>query len=359
MKILYFTANPEMVVMPQDPENLDEVETKIADYTKLDLWPELKEVANVFYEGRMDGDVHLEVVPEARADDVVRYIDRFRPDIVHFSGHGEEERLIVSDSDYFAGETLGSQWLKETLQDKGVSVLVLNCCWSSSFVEDLKDTVGLVVGAEQRLQVDKAQAFAAVFYTGLRDGRPLSEAYNKASKVSAQYRAEPQSGPVWERPISVEALDDAIVSRLAEQRVELVGLKTQVSAELAMDVAKVFAGLMVAFISWWLLEGSSVHWLLGDESKPLWKLFDKETQELAEAWGGQDWMAREPFALFFILLHKSIARIGSHAWSQGSLILAIKTLDFSMLSHQWAKKHQVEARLNGVISWVRETARGQ
>ncbi len=359
MKILYFTANPEMVVMPNDPENLKETDTKIADYTKLDLWPELKEVANVFYEGRMDGDVHLEVVPEARADDVVRYIDRFRPDIVHFSGHGEEKRLIVNDSDYFAGETLGSQWLKETLQDKGVSVLVLNCCWSSSFVDDLKDTVGLVVGAKQRLQVDKAQAFAAVFYTGLRDGRPVSEAYNKASKVSAQYQAEPKSGPVWDNAMSVDVLADPVVSRLADQRAELLGLQTQVSTELALDATKVFAGLSIAFVAFWVLNGTDVSWLVGEEADPLWKMFDEDTQSIMQAWQDQEWMASEPFALFFILMHKSIARCCSWAWSRLSLSLAIRTIDFSMFSHRWVKAHQVEARLEGVINWVRGTTRGQ
>jgi CHAT domain-containing protein len=359
MKILYFTANPELVVMPKDPENLDEAETKIAEYTKLDLWPELKEVANVFYEGRMDGDVQLEVVPEARAEDVVRYVERFRPDIVHFSGHGEEKRLIISDSDYFAGETLAAKWLKETLQNKGVSLLVLNCCWSESFVNELKDTVGLVIGANERLKVDKAQAFAAKFYSDVRDGLSLGEAFTRAATVSEQYTAKPQAGPVWEQPIVTEPAVDEVVTRLIEQRSELVGLKVQISTELVMDTAKVFAGLMVAFIAWWVLEGSSVKWLLGDASQPLWALFDEETQKFAKAWGGQEWIAREPFALFFILLRKPVARLTSHAWSQGGLVLAIKTLDFSLLTHQWAKKHQVEARIDGVINWVKETARGQ
>lgn len=310
MKILYFTANPEMVVMPKDPENLKDTETKIADYTKLDLWPELKEVANVFYEGRMDGDVHLEVVPEARADDVVRYIDRFRPDIVHFSGHGEEERLIVNDSDYFAGETLGSQWLKETLQDKGVSVLVLNCCWSSSFVDDLKDTVGLVVGAQQRLQVDKAQAFAAIFYAGVRDGRPLGEVYEKASKVSEQYQAEPKAGPVWELPISVEAIEDPVITRLTDQKAELMGLKAGVTSELTVDATKTLFGLTIAFIAYWVLGGSDISWL--NNAKPLVEMLgESDTKKIAEAWKDQDWMAHEPFALFFVLMHKPIADLQS------------------------------------------------
>lgn len=350
MKILYFTANPEVVKMPSEPGFSDKPTNDYADYTKLDLWPELKEVANVFYEARMDGDVHLEVVPEARAEDVVRYVERFRPDIVHFSGHGEKKRLVVSDSAYFDGETLAAQWLKQTLQDKGVSVLVLNCCWSASFVEDLKDTVGLVIGADQPLRVENAQKFAALFYGAVRDGLPLGEAYVKAATVSEQYKAEPKSGPVWEQPFSAEPLDDAVVTRLIDQRAELVGMKAQLTGELMLDSIKVLIGLSIAIVAV----------LFFRDALPLdavWELFDHD-KSIAAAWKKQEWMAAEPFAIFFILMHKPIARLISFAWGRASLSLAIKTVDFSMLSHHWAKKHQVEARLKGLINSVRETARG-
>ena len=128
MKILYFSANPEFVKNPQEPNLALTDSDDFSEYTKLDLWPELRELTNIFSDAREAGDVQLEVVPEARAGDIVRYIDSFCPDVVHFSGHGEKERLIVSDDDYFDGETVSSQWLKDTLTDKGVSILVLNCC---------------------------------------------------------------------------------------------------------------------------------------------------------------------------------------------------------------------------------------
>ena len=43
----------------------------------------------------------------------------------------EPERLVVADPEYFDGETASAQWLKSALANKGVDVLVLNCCWSA------------------------------------------------------------------------------------------------------------------------------------------------------------------------------------------------------------------------------------
>ena len=148
MKILYFSANPEFVRLPEEePSESDPSITELqeqakkpefAEYGQLGLWPELRILSDAFFDARMEGQVQLEVVPEANMGDVVRYIERFKPDIVHFNGHGEKEQLVLSDEHYEDGEMATVEWLKRILTDQDIDVLLMNCCWSESFVDHLK-----------------------------------------------------------------------------------------------------------------------------------------------------------------------------------------------------------------------------
>ena len=83
MKILYVSANPEFVKQPKEPTlNESPPGDDFKEYTKLDLWPELREITTALFDDRMSGHVRMEVVPEANSGDVIRYVEQFQPDIV-------------------------------------------------------------------------------------------------------------------------------------------------------------------------------------------------------------------------------------------------------------------------------------
>ncbi len=347
MKILYVSANPEWVKNPQEP-TLDESppDNDFSEYTKLDLWPELREITNALFDDRMSGSVRLEVVPEANAGDVIRYVDKFQPDIVHFSGHGEKERLVVADPEYFDGETASAQWLKSALTDKGVDVLVLNCCWSSTFLDVLEPSVGMVVGAETRLSSELAQEFSKRFYTCLRDGLTVGEAYTQAAKVSQQYKAAPQAGDALAMKLQRETAPDEFTEALNGYEGELKDLEANLWPDLKWDMMKIAGGLFVAGFSFFVLSA--------DAESTLGLLIPSET--LAKH---KDWLSKEPFALFLILIREPLARIWSYSSAKAAIGDGLENLSFARLSEDLSGRHRFKRRAELVIGWLKERDRNE
>ncbi len=362
MKILYFTANPELVVMPSEPGFSDKGKLDIAKYTKLDLWPELREVSSTFFESRMAGDVQLEVVPEARAEDVVRYVEKFKPDIVHFSGHGEEKRLIVNAENLRSGETASAEWLKEALTDKGVQILVLNCCWSASFVETLKGTVGFVVGADEPLRVDLARSFAGKFYRALRDGKSVGEAYAEGSAVSEQYMSAPEQGGLLDKPFLKLSEPSEMTKSLVAHRRDLQNLEQGLTIERLWDVYKVVGGFGIAVIAYFVFSAGLPGWMVW-LIQVIWSDADLTAvwgdTDLAKKWAEQEWLRYEPFAIYLVLVSKPLARVISSFSGKAGLGLAIEAVDFALLSEVWAKKHNVVQRVERVMTWLKERDRNE
>ena len=128
----------------------------------------------------------------------------FRPNIIHFAGHGSDAKgevadiasrgigriegnkntgLIFHESGYGAAMLVNDATLDynfETFIDIEkipIEVLVLNACYSSNQAEILSKRVKYVVGVHNSIADGASIDFSAGFYYGLADGRSIESAF--------------------------------------------------------------------------------------------------------------------------------------------------------------------------------------
>jgi CHAT domain len=116
-----------------------------------------------------------------RVDDLSRAILKHKPDIVHFSGHGTEQGLVLEDDSgkmqLVSTESLSRlfKWGRNT-----VKCVFLNACYSKAQAEAIHQNIGCVIGMNQAIGDRTAIRFAAKFYQALVDGEAFQSAYEYA-----------------------------------------------------------------------------------------------------------------------------------------------------------------------------------
>lgn len=107
-----------------------------------------------------------------------------KPHIIHFSGHGEEEGILIT-----AGENLSQllptpaiKRLFKPLQNIA-HVVLLNACYSAIQAEEISKFGFYVVGYQEPIGDDAAIGFAQGLYNGFGEGKSFEEAYNDAMVV--------------------------------------------------------------------------------------------------------------------------------------------------------------------------------
>jgi WD40 repeat protein len=181
---------------------------------RLDLSRELREIDEEIRYGEYRDHLELIVVPGPRTVDLLRQLNRERPHIVHFSGHGSQDGTIFLDrtedpadeplagpvrgardmtklteadstasSQLSAIHPVGAPGLAEVLRacDAGnMRVVVLNACHSSSLASSIAETIDCVVCMEQEISDRAAIKFSASFYGALAFGRSVQTAFDQA-----------------------------------------------------------------------------------------------------------------------------------------------------------------------------------
>lgn len=160
IKVLFLSANPEGTTHLKLDEEVREIKTKIraAEYRD-----------------------SVELVTEwaVRPDDLLQYLNQYKPDIVHFSGHGSAtEEIILVDKQGepkpVSKEALAT--LFAVLKDN-IRVVVLNACFSRPQAEAITRHIDCAIGMNRAIGDDAAITFAASFYRALSFGRSVQSAF--------------------------------------------------------------------------------------------------------------------------------------------------------------------------------------
>jgi tetratricopeptide (TPR) repeat protein len=116
-----------------------------------------------------------------RPDDLLEYLNRYRPHVVHFSGHGTpNSEIALMDQDRkakFVSEAALTQ-VFAALRDN-IRVVVLNACYSVSQAAAIAQEVECVVGMNSAIGDHAARVFAAAFYRAIGYGRSVEEAFDQ------------------------------------------------------------------------------------------------------------------------------------------------------------------------------------
>ena len=115
-----------------------------------------------------------------RYGDMQELLLRYKPHIVHFSGHGSSAGEIIlknlDGSQYHVPSDILAA-LFAILKDR-IRCVVLNACYSQSQAEGIAASIDCVVGMQRAVPDKAAIEFAAGFYLGLGYGRSVKTAFD-------------------------------------------------------------------------------------------------------------------------------------------------------------------------------------
>lgn len=162
-KILILSANPK-------------------DTARLGLDVEVREIEEAL-ELAINRDA-FEVIKKSavRVTDLRRALLKYRPHIVHFSGHGAGEQGLVLENDVGQMHLVSTEALAglfKALEPDEVECVLLNACYSEVQASAIHQSVDCVIGMNQPIGDKAAIQFSEGFYDALGAG----SAYDKAFEI--------------------------------------------------------------------------------------------------------------------------------------------------------------------------------
>nr|MDU9044114.1 SIR2 family protein [Candidatus Electrothrix aestuarii] len=107
-----------------------------------------------------------------------REILAHKPDIVHFSGHGEEEGLVLENEQgqkvLVPSDSITSLF---SLCSEHIQCVVLNSCYSQNQAEGIQKHISYVIGMKKTVSDNAALEFAIGFYDGLYSGESIEKSF--------------------------------------------------------------------------------------------------------------------------------------------------------------------------------------
>lgn len=168
------------------------------DQTRIFLDKELREIQETLRIGK-DGD-KFELIDKGavRIKDLELALLEEDPHIVHFSGHGEEDGIILhgnNDNSVVVGnEALAALF---GLFKENVACVFLNSCYSKEQAEKIHVHIPNVIGMSKRVPDTTAIAFSTSFYRALASGRGMSFAFDFAKTSIALHNLSGEDIPVY------------------------------------------------------------------------------------------------------------------------------------------------------------------
>jgi hypothetical protein len=116
----------------------------------------------------------------AQACTLQEHLLRFKPHIVHFSGHGSKLGESIFEDEAGYSKPVSAEILKKlfsVLRDN-IRCVVLNACYSNIQAQAIAESIDCVIGMSKEVSDEAAIAFSAGFYQALCCGCNIKEAYD-------------------------------------------------------------------------------------------------------------------------------------------------------------------------------------
>jgi hypothetical protein len=148
------------------------------DTERLGLDEECREISALWEKGVDEEKFEIRHVPAARSEDLLNKLQAFKPNIVHFSGHGEVESLLFADDE---GNThkIDKELLVKlfTMCSEDLFCVVINACNSELIAQSIAQHIDYAIGMNAKINDIAAVKFSKGFYRALFNGKKIKEAY--------------------------------------------------------------------------------------------------------------------------------------------------------------------------------------
>ena len=159
-KILFLTSNP-------------------SDTSRLRIDKEARDIEEGLRRANQRDSFDFEVRLATRPRDLSRAILDINPQILHFSGHGETEGIVLEDEDGTSKivTTEAISGLFNLFSDT-IHCVILNSCYSISQAQEISKYILFVIGMSKAIPDSTAITFATSFYDAIGAGRDIEFAFN-------------------------------------------------------------------------------------------------------------------------------------------------------------------------------------
>lgn len=126
--------------------------------------------------------IELDVRPAATTSDLLDGITKFRPHIVHFSGHSNDQLIVFEkeDDEPHEGAVVTAQAFAAAVRatDTPPLLVLLNSCHSAAQIDDLVvDVAPFAIGMADSIDDADAISYAAQFYAAVANGQSIQSAH--------------------------------------------------------------------------------------------------------------------------------------------------------------------------------------
>lgn len=181
LKVLFLAANPK-------------------DSQALNLPKEARELMQALNASRMREQIDLVQHWAVTFDDLQQALTDEMPQIVHFSGHGQTEGILLETPSGYSHVATTEVLEKLFSLYKGtVRCIVLNACYSEAQAKVLAQHIPFVIGVSTALMDEAAMAFSIGFYRGLGGRLDIKFAYNSGLvRVESSFADKSDIVEMWE-----------------------------------------------------------------------------------------------------------------------------------------------------------------
>ena len=161
IKILFLAANP-------------------SDTTRLSIDQESRAIDQVLRQAKFRDKFDIKQHFAVQMDDLQLFLLDYRPDIVHFSGHGSLDNEIILDDGNGNRHRVTPHALSglfSALKDN-IRCVVLNACYSEPQAQAIAQHIDCVIGMSDAIGDTAAINFAKAFYRALGFGRNIKIAFD-------------------------------------------------------------------------------------------------------------------------------------------------------------------------------------
>ncbi|MBR8840052.1 MAG: CHAT domain-containing protein [Stigonema ocellatum SAG 48.90 = DSM 106950] len=150
-----------------------------SDASRLRLGQELRDIKERLRIAQVLGNYQLEQRESVRVGDITEAIFDFKPNIIHFSGHGTSQGELCFEDEVGKVQLVEPNALANLfkLLAKQVNCVVLNACYSELQAKAIAKHIQIVIGMNDAIGDQAAIAFAVGFYKALAANHSLAEAY--------------------------------------------------------------------------------------------------------------------------------------------------------------------------------------
>ena len=143
---------------------------------------EARQISERIQEGPHRNKFELHKHTAIQPADLQKFLLRYRPHIVHFSGHGHKTKRIILGGSGSRGKTIDQHGLTQVfaLYKRSLRLVVLNACFTDSMARSITEAVDYSVGTGKAIGDKAGVAFAGAFYRALAFGTSVREAFASA-----------------------------------------------------------------------------------------------------------------------------------------------------------------------------------